>query len=183
MLPSSPPPDDQDWTWVLQRPCPQCGFDARTVEVTDLPEIVRAAIGELQAALGRAGAAVRPAPEIWSALEYGAHVRDVCRIFDGRLELMLTEDDPLFANWDQDATALDDRYWEQSPPVVAAELGRVGAAVAARFGSVAPDQRHRPGRRSNGSTFTVETLGQYFAHDLVHHVHDVTASPPARETG
>ena len=23
-------PDDKDWTWVLERPCPECGFDART---------------------------------------------------------------------------------------------------------------------------------------------------------
>ena len=21
-------PDDKDWTWVLERPCPECGFDA-----------------------------------------------------------------------------------------------------------------------------------------------------------
>jgi hypothetical protein len=29
------------------------------------------------------------------------------------------------------------------------------------------------GLRSNGSRFTVLTLGQYMAHDLVHHVWDV----------
>ena len=34
--PTSPPmptaivPDTKDWTWTLQRPCPDCGFDART---------------------------------------------------------------------------------------------------------------------------------------------------------
>lgn len=33
----------------------------------------------------------------------------------------------------------------------------------------------RPGRRSNGSVFTVRTLGQYFLHDVVHHLHDVGA--------
>ncbi|HEY5013683.1 MAG TPA: DinB family protein, partial [Acidimicrobiia bacterium] len=21
-------PDTKDWTWVLERPCPECGFDA-----------------------------------------------------------------------------------------------------------------------------------------------------------
>ena len=31
----------------------------------------------------------------------------------------------------------------------------------------------RPGRRSNGSVFTVETLGRYFLHDVLHHLHDV----------
>jgi hypothetical protein len=40
---------------------------------------------------------------------------------------------------------------------------------------VRPDQWDRPGRRSNGSSFTATTLGQYFLHDVVHHLHDVRA--------
>ena len=32
----------------------------------------------------------------------------------------------------------------------------------------------RPGSRSNGSVFTVETLLQYILHDVVHHLWDVT---------
>ena len=24
-------PDDKDWTWVVQRPCPECGYDATSV--------------------------------------------------------------------------------------------------------------------------------------------------------
>jgi hypothetical protein len=46
---------------------------------------------------------------------------------------------------------------------------------------VTREEYERPGRRSNGSVFTVETLGVYFLHDIEHHVHDVTnglASPP-----
>ena len=31
---------------------------------------------------------------------------------------MLDHDDPLFANWDQDATAVAERYHEQDPVVV-----------------------------------------------------------------
>jgi hypothetical protein len=81
--------------------------------------------------------------------------------------------DPLFANWDQDATAVQDRYWAQQPIVVSAELEAAMTAVTQRFAAVTPDQYARPGRRSNGSKFSVETLGQYFAHDLVHHAHDV----------
>jgi hypothetical protein len=26
-----PRPDDKHWTWVLERPCPACRFDARTI--------------------------------------------------------------------------------------------------------------------------------------------------------
>jgi hypothetical protein len=34
----------------------------------------------------------------------------------------------------------------------------------------------RPGRRSDGATFTAETFARYFIHDPIHHLHDVTAS-------
>ena len=26
-------PDDKNWTWVLERECPECGFDAPAVDV------------------------------------------------------------------------------------------------------------------------------------------------------
>jgi hypothetical protein len=171
--PSTPSPDDKDWTWVLARPCPECGFDASTVSVRDVPVLARRAVAHLRAALERPDAAVRPEPGTWSPLEYACHSRDVCRIFSGRVQLMLEQDDPLFANWDQDATAVQERYWEQDPATVSTELAAAGEAVAQQFANVTPGQYTRPGRRSNGSVFTVETLGRYFVHDLVHHAHDV----------
>jgi hypothetical protein len=112
---------------------------------------------------------------VWSPLEYACHVRDVFRIFDRRLHLMLDEEDPTFANWDQDETALAERYWAQDPAVVAAELAAAGDAVAASFAAVDGMQWQRRGRRSDGAVFTVESFGRYFVHDWVHHSWDVKA--------
>jgi hypothetical protein len=131
------------------------------------------AAATLRDALAREDAAARPAPEVWSPLEYGAHVRDVCRVFGARLSLMRGTHDPTFPNWDQDETALSERYWEQDPATVAAELDEESARIAADFGTVSDDEWARTGRRSNGSTFTVQTLGLYFLHDLTHHAHDI----------
>ena len=168
-------PDTKDWTWVLERPCPECGFAAAGVEPSDVGSAVRETLPRWRAALGRPGVAERPRPEVWSTLEYAAHVRDVFRIFDERLALMLAEDDPAFANWDQDVAALEGDYAHQDPAVLVDELDADGAAVAAAFDAVAPGETERTGRRSNGSVFTVRTLGQYFLHDVVHHLHDVRA--------
>ncbi|WP_028045634.1 DinB family protein [Cellulomonas sp. URHE0023] len=170
-----PEPDTKDWTWVLAQQCPECGFTAAAIEGPAIGGTVRELAPRWAAALARPDARERPAPTTWSTLEYGAHVRDVLRIFGGRLELLLTEDDPLFENWDQDATALADRYDLQDPAVVSAELTAAADVLAARFDSVAPDQWERAGTRSNGSQFTVLTLGQYFLHDVVHHTYDVRA--------
>lgn len=168
-------PDDKDWTWVLRERCPECGFAGTDVDARDVAGTIHDLVPRWRAALNRLDARERPAATVWSALEYGAHVRDVHRVFGQRLDLMLTQDDPQFANWDQDATALAERYDLQDPGRVADELADAAAALAEKFAAVGPEQWGRTGRRSNGSEFTVTTLAQYFLHDVVHHLHDVHA--------
>ncbi len=167
-------PDDKDWTWVLQHPCQECGFDSTSVQFVDVAGRTRASIAVLAGRLHEDGAVDRPAPQVWSALEYSCHVRDVCRVFGARLGMMRGGRSPEFANWDQDATALSERYWEHDPGAVARELADEGERIAADFESVRPEELARTGRRSDGSMFTVQTLAAYFLHDLEHHVHDVT---------
>jgi hypothetical protein len=166
-------PDTKDWTWVLDRPCPECGFDPAEVERTDLPDRILGNAEVWRAALEEPGATTRPAPGVWSPLEYACHVRDVHRVFAERLRLMLAQDDPQFENWDQDATALESRYDEQDPATVSFELTQAAADISRIFSAVTGDAWQRPGRRSNGSVFTVETLGAYHLHDIDHHHHDI----------
>ena len=175
----APEPDDKDWTWVLTRPCPDCGYDPATVQRAAIPALVRDAMSRFPDALRRPDAATRPTPTTWSTLEYSCHVRDVCRTFAGRVALMLDVPDgeaARFVNWDQDATALEHRYWEQDPAVVADEVVASGEEAALAFALAGPPDDSawdRQGVRSNGSAFTVDTLGRYFLHDLYHHVWDV----------
>jgi hypothetical protein len=166
-------PETKSWTWVLERTCPECGFDASSVAFADVPRLTRENIARWPEVLRRDDARERPNDHTWSPLEYAAHVRDVFRVFRGRLARMLDEDDPTFENWDQDAAALAERYAEQDPSNVANELVEAGEAVAADFAAVPADALGRTGRRSDGAVFTVTTLAQYFIHDPVHHLWDV----------
>jgi len=79
---------------VLERPCPECGFDAAGVGFALIPRLVRENAARWQLVLQRTDVATRPDDQTWSTLEYAAPVRDVFRIFDERLALILTEDDP-----------------------------------------------------------------------------------------
>jgi hypothetical protein len=169
-------PDTKDWTWVLERPCPECGFDTTKLELADLPAMIRANAAVWQEVLGgaRESVSARPEPGKWSALEYGCHVRDVLRLYDYRLQLMLSQDNPLYPNWDQDETALAEYYSEQDPARVAAELEQAAETIACRFASVTGELWSRKGRRNDGAEFTIETFARYFIHDPVHHVYDVT---------
>lgn len=168
-------PDTKDWTWVLARPCPDCGLDTTAVAAPDVAAMLRACAAIWREELGREGVRVRRSRSTWSALEYGCHVRDVCRRFDDRLGRMLTENNPEFENWDQDATAVADRYGEQDPAAVATELTDAARSLAAHFDDVTGDQWQRTGRRSDGARFTVDTFARYFLHDVVHHLHDIGA--------
>jgi hypothetical protein len=168
-------PDTKDWTWVLQRPCPECGFDTSSFPVDQVPELILANAASWHRVLtGPGDLRTRPAPGTWSPAEYGCHVRDVFRLFDRRLELMLSTDDPLFPNWNQDETAVAGRYQERDPAEVDAALQQAAQAIAASFAAVTGDQWQRTGNRSDGARFTVETFARYFAHDPVHHLYDVT---------
>lgn len=173
IVPDSIVPDRRDWTWVLERPCPDCGFDAAAFPVERTGDAVRALVVDWSAALAAPQVAVRPSPGVWSTLEYACHVRDVFRLFDRRLSAMLQEDDPLFANWDQDETAVADRYGEQDPVVVQQELADAGSRIAEAFDAVDGDQWERPGRRSDGAAFTVASFARYFLHDPLHHLWDI----------
>ncbi|MCP2318362.1 hypothetical protein APR12_003715 [Nocardia amikacinitolerans] len=188
-------PDVKNWTWVLERACPECGFDAAATGYEQVPTLARESADRLRAALGRPDARRRPDESTWSPLEYAAHVRDVCRIFAYRAAVTartaavdprvpafdargLTPEEtpdglPVFSNWDQDATAIADRYDAQESVAVSGELALAAEAAARAFEVVPAADRGLRVRRSDGSIFTVDSLAKYFVHDLVHHVHDV----------
>jgi DinB family protein len=166
-------PDTKDWTWVLSRPCPECGLEPTSVHHTDVAERIRADAADWVSRLSASGVTERPRPSVWSTLEYACHVRDVHRIFNHRVRLMLDEDEPVFPNWDQDETARADDYASQDPSAVATELCDAASVVADTYATVPADAWFRRGLRGNGSQFTVASIAVYHLHDVVHHAHDV----------
>ncbi|GAA1738863.1 DinB family protein [Aeromicrobium alkaliterrae] len=168
-------PDDKDWTWVLSEPCPECGFVAADVDPAAVGAGIAGQVATWQGVVGREDAAVRPEPGRWSDLEYACHVRDVFTVFAGRIEQMLHEDPAHFANWDQDAAAIEGDYAHAEPGAVADGLAREGERLASALARVDGDAWQRRGVRSNGSEFTTATLTQYLLHDLEHHRVDVGA--------
>jgi hypothetical protein len=167
--------DPKDWTWVVRVPCTECGMDMPGVPRAQFGALVRTAATAWREVLtGSPDPRVRPGPAIWSPLEYGCHVRDVLRLTDYRLTLMLTADGPVFPSWNQDTAAVSDRYGEQDPVAVAGALHEAAEMVAARLDELPGSAWHRTGTRDDGARFTVESFARYNIHDEVHHLYDVT---------
>ena len=63
--------------------------------------------------------------------------------------------------------------------MVADQLEAAAQSMVGHIQALRADQLGRTGRRSDGSEFTVVTLLQYFLHDVVHHLWDVTGQSDA----
>jgi len=168
----------KNWLWAATQVCPQCGMDPSSIPTGDLSARLRTAAGAWRALLGRGDIVAQrpPAAEdtevMWSALEYGAHVRDASRVLLDRLTLMLKKDNPTFPDWDQDQAALDGSYQDDDPAKVAFHLASNVGKAADIVDRIRADRWARTGTRSDGAEFTVETCVYYLLHEIIHHLHD-----------
>lgn len=176
-----PAPDHKNWAWVLERPCDQCSYDASLVDRNDLGARFRSNAAAWRGVLQRGEIVSRrppvddDEPPVWSALEYGAHVRDVYELVDERLKRMLKKSNPTFKDWDQNRAAIKGKYNEQEPDKVAYKLALNAGKVADTYDRLSADEWSRTGERSDGQAFTVESFGIYILHDLEHHLCDAQA--------
>src|SRR5258708_12506024 len=73
-------PDTKDWTWVLERPCPECGLDTQGFSREAVAGMIRANAEAWQDVLAGSGPGhLRPPPSPLAppALPYCSHVPDV----------------------------------------------------------------------------------------------------------
>jgi hypothetical protein len=169
------PSETKDWTWVLSERCPECGFDTSEPLQSELAVLATTVADRWVAAIGEVDdLTARPDPMVWSPLEYACHVRDVLALARYRCGLMRDEDDPVFANWDQDVTAVEDDYASQDPTLVSRAIADNATVFSAFLADLPDDAWPRPGRRSDGAPFTVESFARYVLHDPIHHLTDIT---------
>jgi len=117
----------------------------------------------------------RTEPEVWSALEYACHIRDVLLAQRERLFLDLVEQCPGFAPIYRDHRAALAHYPDEDPPTVANEVEMAAGLVARSFAGVSPEGGSlrclynfpQPSER------TVVWLAQHTLHEAVHHVRDM----------
>ena len=115
--------DTKDWSVYAAQRCEECGFDASAIGRDQIAMTALAAADRWAELLrgGAEGLTQRPAPRVWSPLEYGAHVRDVIRLFTERVAVIVSTDSPRFVGWDQEAAATAARYDQMEPAIIAPE--------------------------------------------------------------
>ena len=167
---------DGDWTWVLERQCDECGYDASALSRDQLGARMRAVGGSWRELLGRGPAVERlndNDDRTWTPLQYGCHVRDVFELFEKRTRDMLKKrKPPTFKDWNQEEAAIKGDYARQDPAKVAYDLATKAGKYADLLDRVDDDEWQKEGTRSDGPRFTVESLARYALHDVEHHLWD-----------
>lgn len=166
--------DERDWFRVVaEERCEECGMSAGDVARAELGPTILVE-GDRWGALlaSNAGSGEwrrRPSAVAWSALEYGAHVRDVLALFGRRVAQATVEDEPEFGWWDHEAAALADRYNDQDPGTVAVALRTNAEELVAALADLDDAGWQRAGTRRRGERFTVEGLARFALHEAHHH--------------
>lgn len=157
--------------------CEECGFDYTAVSATDLRARLEAAGPRFAAALAAvADPRRRPAPSVWSPLEYTCHVRDVLHVQGERVALALRVDNPQFVPMGREERVVADAYNAQDPQTVLAELTAAAHELARVFDALGPAQWERTGIYPwpAAETRTVLWLGRHTVHEVQHHLMDVS---------
>ena len=117
----------------------------------------------------------RPAPGVWSPVEYGCHVRDVLLAQRERLFQALVEDEPSFVPIYREERAVLARYADESPEQVATEIAFAIGLAAGAFYGVTDDGWARTCiyNYPQPSARTLLWLAQHTLHECVHHLHDI----------
>ena len=160
--------------------CEECGFDDEALDRGGIPDAIRAFGKRYRAPLtrflpGEDGDALlrqRPAPEVWSALEYAAHVRDVFASYDGWIHLCLSDDRPVLEAPSPEDAAAERRYNDDDPVAVADALAAGAERLAATVESVPDDGWDRVGLRRDEERSVLFTARRA-VHEGSHHLLDI----------
>jgi hypothetical protein len=123
----------------------------------------------------------RPAPAVWSGLEYACHVRDVLLAQRERVYLALVEDRPSFARMNREERVTLARYAEESAAAVADELDLAFRLMTTALTGRAESDWDRllvynyPGP----SEQDLRWLGRHTIHECEHHLVDIHRGLPA----
>ena len=155
--------------------CEACGFDGARYDDDALLEVIRSLGPRWQALLAESGAELRrrPAPEVWSALEYAAHSRDITALHVYGVEQALTIDEPVLPAIDPGLVdSVAEGYAGADPDATVAELGTQSARLAQLAGE-AGEAAWTRGLTVGAERHEVRWLLEHALHDSVHHLDDV----------
>ena len=157
--------------------CDACGFDGGNFDDASLLKALRELGPRWRALIAKSNAELRarPEPEVWSAIEYAAHSRDITALHVFGVEQALTVHEPAFPPIIADElieAAATTTYAGANPEEVVDELGEHANRLAQLAGDAGP-AKWSQGLTIGDERTDVRRLLEHALHDSMHHLADV----------
>jgi hypothetical protein len=156
--------------------CAECGFDGTRLSAGDAIAALRT-LGPRwrQAFKDRPDEILRsrPAPNVWSPLEYAAHTRDVLMLNGLGMHEILRGHSPELPPVEPDEEAADHGYNELDPNRVLDELDANARRIADRASRVVGAEPWTRSARIGGRDVDAGWVLRHALHDATHHLRDV----------
>ena len=156
--------------------CDECDFDGSRFDSPALINELRTLGPRWRVLIESAGPdlRIRPAPEVWSAIEYAAHSRDITALHAFGVEQALTTDEPHYPEIeaaDLIETAAES-YADEQPATVVAALDEQAQRLAT-LADESGDAAWTRGLTIGSERTDVRRLLEHALHDSTHHLRDV----------
>ena len=159
----------------MEQTCSECDFDAsdsppREVSAA-LPQVARA-ICESVRAIDQQTIRRRPAPEVWSPLEYVGHLRESMAFHRWLIEKALTEDNPAIPMVDPDASVAAAGYASADSADLVAQFERRIQRLCAGLSDLGEPAVQRT-LTLGGDQLSVGLIARSAWHECHHHLGDI----------
>lgn len=174
----------EGWQWARAQTdqCPQCGLQPGALEHASLGRQLTAQAESWRTFLMSADDTylrTNPAPGVFSPIQYGAHVRDIQRVYADRILLMLEEENPVFPQFNPDEEAWNG-YNQLDRVALADDIEAQAQRLAGILEQLQPEDWSRTMTRDGGGDgvyqFTVAGLASYAVHESHHHLLDANGT-------
>jgi hypothetical protein len=155
--------------------CDECDFDGSRFDSPALVNELRTLGPRWRVLIESAGPdlRIRPEPEVWSAIEYAAHSRDITALHAFGVQQALTEDEPHFPAIEADLVeTAAESYADEQPATVVAVLDEQAKRLATLADERGPAAWTR-GLTIGDDRTDVRRLLEHALHDSTHHLLDV----------
>ena len=166
--------------------CQECGYDwsgpasHAVATIQALPALLATLLREAGIGDGDRRLRTRPAPEVWSPLEYIGHLGDAIDWYSGRVERVLTEQRARLDGFDWDLHTARQAYHRRRLDDVVATVNRSAERFSLLTAELPDAAWEREGVGSDGTPRGTAQLARRAAHEAHHHVHDLRVQlPPA----
>jgi hypothetical protein len=170
----------EGWQWARAQTdeCPQCGLQPGAMDHQVLGGELMVLASSWRTFLHAADDTylrTNPAPGVFSPIQYGAHVRDIQRVYGDRILLMLREDNPVFPQFNPDEDAWNG-YNQLDRGALADDIEAQAQRLKAILDELDAEDWSRTMTRDGGGDgvyqFTVAGLARYAVHEAHHHLLD-----------